>query len=129
MVKSYLYRRGDGNEGNFPRAIIDLEDNESPFAALRALVINDYIAGKRVRRHIIRTIEIDGEADYGVQATVYEGPSGEQAFGAAYITAELEPVSETDIDACYYSLFRSPIRKALDAGALKIFRANNREFA
>ena len=76
MVKTYLYRRGDGNEGNFPRSIVDLDDNESPYAALRALVVNDYIAGKRVRRHIIRTIEIDGEADYGVLATVYEGPSG-----------------------------------------------------
>ncbi len=129
MVKTYLYRRGDGNEGNFPRAIIDLEENESPYAALRALVVNDYIAGKRVRRHIIRTIEIDGEADYGVLATVYEGPSGEQAFGAAYITAELEPVSEKDVDTCYHSLWRATLRKSLDRGAMAIFRANNREFA
>ena len=125
MTKDYLYRRGNGNEGNFVRAIIDLKDNESPYAALRALVVNDYIAGKRVRRHIIRTIEIDGGADYGVNATVYEGPDGETDFGCAYITAELWPLNEAEL--AYYvdsSLYRTTL-SGLDRGARKIFREHN----
>lgn len=123
--KFFLYRRGNGNEGNYQRAIVQLRPTESPYAALRALVVNDYIAGKRARRHIIRTIEIDGEADYGVQATVYEGPSGETKFGAAYITAALEPIDNPD----EYSVQCSTLRDSLDRGAMRIFKKHNRGFA
>jgi hypothetical protein len=96
-MKTYLFRAGDGNEGNFPCHTVNLADTECPFAALRALVLSMYNEGP-TRQHIADTITTDGEAEYGVLATVYEGPNGEQAFGAAWITAELEPVDE-DPDA------------------------------
>lgn len=47
----YLYRRGNGNEGNFARLVVEITDNENPYSALKALVANDYIAGTRTRRH------------------------------------------------------------------------------
>jgi hypothetical protein len=126
MTQRYIYRRGDGNEGNFARFIVELKDNDSPYAALRALVINDYIAGRRTRRHIARTIEVDGESEYGLHACVYDGPDGETVFGAAYVTAELEPAHKSiwtedleDQRKVY------PIRAVLDRGALALFRKHN----
>lgn len=98
----YLYRRGNGNEGNFARSVVEITEGENPFAALRALVLNDYIAGTKTRRHIAANVEIDGEAEYGIHATVYEGPAGETDFGAAWLTAELEPISPADFEDCYY---------------------------
>jgi hypothetical protein len=109
----YLYRRGDGNEGNYPRGMIELKPGECPFAALRALVVNDYIPGRRVRLYIMRNIETDGEPEYGILATVYEGPEGEQAFGAAWLTAELEPLAPEDV--LHYEGQRFTVRSLRDS--------------
>lgn len=86
-----LYRLGDGNEGNYPCFNVILEHGQSPYAAIAALVANRYIAGSSTRRYIVKNTDVDGDAEYGILATVYEGPKGEQAFGAAWITAELLP--------------------------------------
>lgn len=126
MQKSvFLYRRGDGNDGNFPRALIELKATDNPYAALAALVANDYIAGRRVRRHIVRSIEVDGETDHGIHAVVYEGPEGEQAFGAAWLTAELQPISATDLE--HESETPRPLRAMLDSGALRLYRREARK--
>lgn len=116
-MRTYLFRRGDGNEGNFPRYVVDLADDQCPYSALRALVANEFIAGGRMRRFVLTNIETDGESEYGLRATVYEGPEGEQAFGAAWITAELETL--TDAEALHYSgrLSRYTLRDALDSAA------------
>jgi hypothetical protein len=122
--KTYLYRRGDGNEGNFPRFLVTLGEGDNPFAAMAALVANDYIAGKRVRRHIIRTLEVDGEADYGIHALCYDGPDGERAFDAAWLTAELQPLSDKDLE--YYRDTTMPeytLRQVLDRPAMRQYRA------
>mgnify|MGYP000957781055 CR=1 FL=1 len=123
----YLYRRGNGNEGNFARLVVEITDNENPYSALKALVANDYIAGTRTRRHIAANIEVDGEAEFGVHAVVYEGPEGEQAFGAAWLTAELQPISAGDFRDCYYNLGAEnekpwTLRGILDRGAKQIYR-------
>lgn len=123
-MQTYLYRSGDGNEGNYPRALVSLGDKESPYAAIRALVVNMYIPGCRTRRHIMRNIETDGDADYGINAVVYEGPDGETAFDSAWITAELEPASREDI-AHYVAqglTHYANLRDALDRGAWAYFR-------
>jgi hypothetical protein len=99
-MSKYLFRKGDGNDGNFPVCVVVLGERDCPYAALKALVANEYIAGRPVRRHIIRSIEVDGEAEYGVHAVVHEGPRGEQAFGAAWLTAELQPTDD-DIEDDY----------------------------
>lgn len=97
-MTTYLYRRGNGNDGNFPRYIVELSNADCPYAFLSAAVANDYIAGKRVRRHIVRNIVVDGEPEFGLNAVVYEGPEGETDFGAAWLTAALEPLTEADRD-------------------------------
>ena len=112
----WTYKRGDGNEGNFFRANVELTAADCPYAALRALVPNDYIAGRRMRRHIIRTIEIDGEPEFGVLAMVYDGPDGEMAYDAAFITAELAPDGGYDGPAY-------PLRELLDPAAWRQYRA------
>lgn len=127
-MKPFLYRRGDGNNGNFPRALVELEDGECPFAALRALVVNDYIPGRSVRRYITNNLSVDGEAEHGVHAEVYSGPKGEDAWGAAWLTAELQPLSPED--AAHYrdsTLHRTTLRAALDRGALALYRKHAAE--
>lgn len=121
-MTSYLYSRGNGNDGDYPRMIVDIDDTQNPYAALRALLANDYIAGRRVRRHIVARTMIDGEPEYTLYATVFEGPDGEQDMGAAWLTAEMSPVSEDAIASCYYSKPRMKLRDALDSGAWKLYR-------
>lgn len=96
-MTTYLYRRGDGNDGNFPRHTVRLTESDCPFAVLRALVLNEFNLGP-TRDHIASALCVEGEAGFGLQAWVHEGPEGEQAFGAAWLTAELEPVDD-DPDA------------------------------
>jgi len=116
---TWLYRRGDGNEGNYPRFNVILEHGQSPYAAIAAIVANRYIAGSRTRRYIVKNTEIDGEAEFGILATVYDGPKGEQAFGAAWITAELSP--DADDKLREYRLV-----DMLDQSALRQFNTLNR---
>ena len=85
-MKTYLYRRGDGNDGNYPRFRVKLAETDCPDKALIALVASDYIPGSRTRKHILRNLQ----AEDG-QAWAYEGPKGEQVFGQSWLTAELQP--------------------------------------
>lgn len=120
-MRTYLYRRGDGNDGNHARMVVDLADGDCPFAALRALVINDYISGRYRRRFIARNLEIDGEAE-NVLGIVYIGPCGDTAYGAAWLTASLDLLDEADAE--YYredaGLYRGGIKTVLDRGARAI---------
>ncbi|MER9680803.1 hypothetical protein NKJ23_15925 [Mesorhizobium sp. M0184] len=133
----FLYRRGNGNEGNYPFAVIQLREKDNPYDALAALVENDFTAGRKTRRFVRNNVEIDGEAEFGIHATVYEGPEGETEFDAAWLTAELQPLDEKD--AAYhcenglgyrkdYYDFDTPRRphkltELLDASALRHYRA------
>jgi isochorismate hydrolase len=67
----YRYKSGDGNEGNYTRFCVSLTEKDCAYTAVKALLANDYIAGKRVRRHIIANTDISGESAYTVYATVY----------------------------------------------------------
>lgn len=117
----YLYRRGDGNEGNFPRFCVNIADDQCPFAALAALVANERIPGSRTRRHIMREIQTEGEREHGINAWVYEGPDGEEVFGAAWLTAELEPYTEEEYARSPF-LFAQPLRDVLDSAAWRYYR-------
>lgn len=121
----YLYRRGDGNDGNFPRFIVNIGDSEDAFTALKALVSNDYIVRTRTRRHILANIEVDGETEYGLNASVSEGPEGETAFGAAWLTAALEPISAEDLT--FYkdrATSEYTLRQVLDRSAMRFYKTN-----
>lgn len=120
----FLYRRGNGNEGNFPRALVEISADDCAFSVLRALVVNDYIPGSGTRRHILRELQTEGETEYGISATVYEGPKGETDFGAAWLTAELEPVENPEPGRYGGSYFEGPKpwRDLCDRAALADYR-------
>lgn len=120
--KWFLYRQGDGNEGNFPRYYVRVTADVCPYRYLAACVANRYIAGSKTRRYIVKNTETDGESEYGILATVYEGPEGEQAFGAAWITAEFEPAEFHDIGrSVNMPVFERP-RDHLDRAALRMLK-------
>ena len=122
-TNTFLFRVGDGNDGCFPVSLVTLQPDDSPYKALAALVVNRYIDGHATRAYVAANIETDGERDYGINAMVYEGPNGEQAFGAAWICAELQPLSDADVE---YRASRhgepEDIRDMLDASALLILQ-------
>ena len=123
---TFLYRRGNGNDGNYARGLVSLSDDQSPFVALKFLVANDYIPRSGTRRHILRNIETEGEPDYGILATVYGDKDGCRAFDAAWLTAELQPLTEKDIE--YYgnqNMKVRTLRDSLDAAAWRGFREEN----
>lgn len=117
----YLFRRGNGNEGNFPRAMLNISEGECPFSALHALCANERISGSRTRRHIMKEMQVDGEPEYGILGHVYEGPDGETDFGAAWLTAELEPYTPEEY-ACSSYLHAQSLREALDSAAFRFYR-------
>jgi len=122
----YLYRRGNGNEGNYKRFVVFIADSECPWSALKALVINDYIAGSATRRHIIKNISCDGEREYGLSADVYADRDGDTEFGACWLTAALEPLDESD---AYYETGDlaqiKTLRQCLDAAAWRYYKAQS----
>jgi hypothetical protein len=121
----FLYRRGDGNDGNFPRSVVELSEGDSSFAALQALVVNDYVSGGSRRRWIAANLEIDGEPD-NPQACISYGPRGACAINeGAWLTAELQQLESQDyesprqvVSGIYVEII--PIREALDKGARQI---------
>ena len=115
----FCYRQGDGNEGNYPQYMVRVSANVNAWRYLAACVANRYISGSRTRAHIVREIQTDGEFEYGIIAWVYEGPKGETAFDAAWITAEFEPASPAD----YSSLpqFKNPADH-LDRSAMRMLK-------
>lgn len=120
-MRTYLYRQGDGNEGNYARFYVTLADNDSPWAAIRALMVNHYIPNTKTRSHVMRASIADGEEDYGILGTVCEGPKGEQAFGAAWLTAELEPAADADVARSPRQHYAT-LRDAIDAHAFRFYR-------
>lgn len=122
---AYWYRRGDGNEGNFKRELVYLEAGDSAAKALRALVVNEWKPGASRRRWIAKNfvVDWDGDQETAPQGIIYEGPRGETVFGAAWLTAELEP-AEIDADGSDDNGRRpAPIRSVLDKGARAILGA------
>lgn len=121
-MPTFLFRTGDGNDGDFPRYIVTLSDRDDPYTALAALLANEYIAGHRVRRFVMANLDIDGDPEYGLYGAVFEGPEGETAFGAAWETCQLQPLSGEDLD--YYrdsGLQEYRLREVLDDAAYRFY--------
>ena len=120
-MRYYEYWLGNGNDGCYPYAIIELEDGEDPFAAIKAFVVNRYIVGSKTRKYISKNIEVDGEEDCTVYATVYEGPHGETEFGAAWLCAEMRHIPEDELSG-YVGYVRWTLSETLDRGAMMIYK-------
>ena len=121
----YLFRRGNGNDGNFPRFFVKLTDDQCPYAALAALCVSERIPGSRTRRYIQREIETDGDREYGIRACISDGPNGETDFGATWLTAELEPYTAEEFERSP-GLFPQTLRDSLDRYARKFYRAQTK---
>jgi hypothetical protein len=119
----FLYRRGNGNDGNFKRFVVNIAESECPYSALKALVVNDYIPGSATRRHIIRCIFVDGDTEFGINAEVYEDRDGDTEFGASWLTAALEPLDESDAYHVSGDLAQiQTLRECLDMAAWRYYR-------
>ena len=121
MERFFLFRSGNGNDGNYPRFAVSIpcDSPRNLDAALKALVCNRYWPGK-TRAYVSRTFGVDGFSEDRASGVIYEGPHGETEFGAAWLTAELEPMPETEFRNCAWST--GQLCDLLDRGAKRIFR-------
>lgn len=112
----FLYRKGDGNDGNFPRYVVEIPDTICLASALHALVVNDYISGHHRRRWISKHLETyTDDREYGARAEIYQGPRGIMAYDSCWLTAELQPIVPKDCQVMELSA-------ALDKGARALLR-------
>lgn len=121
MAYRYTLHDIDGNElgvAMTAQQVADKVTDATSYSVDHSLVINTYRAGPE-RDHIAANIQTDGEPDYGVHAMVLEGPDGEQAFGAAWITAELQPTDD-DPDA-------DTLADVLDEAAMADYTQQNQD--
>ena len=120
-MATYLYRQGNGNEGNYPQFFVTLADDVNPWHAIHALMVNRYIPNTKTRSHVMRNAHTEGEEQHGILGTVYEGPRGEQAFDSAWLTAELEPATDDDVQRSSLQHYAS-LQDAIDVHAMRFYR-------
>jgi hypothetical protein len=54
-------------------------------------------------------VDVDGERDYTISATIYEGPDGETEFGAAWLIVEVFPADPDDLAAWQADPYKAPL--------------------
>ena len=109
---------GNGNDGvsQFDPAYLVYTDD--PYTLARAAQMAEW----KDRRWAKENTDVDGEADCGVNATVYEGPNGETQFGAAERIVSVFPVTDVDrygcprYDSMYTGLFDVEVMKLVQEG-------------
>ena len=87
----YGVSSGNGNDGvshTFPDYYVRTSD---PWRLAELACVTSFKAGKS-REWAKENVEVDGEPDYTLSATIYEGPDGETEFGAAWLIYEVFPV-------------------------------------
>lgn len=117
-MQTYEFRQGNGNDGNYFETLVELAEDQCPYAALKALVVNLFSIGTKTRAYVSKLASVEGEADYGLYVTILEGTKAETEFGAAWFTAELRPVE----DAAVYNATAYPLKDLLDRGAWQVFK-------
>lgn len=96
----YAVSRGNGNDGVshiFPDYFVY---TAHPFDLAEHDCIQQW--KPKWREWAAEAVEVDGEADYTIRATIYEGPNGETQFGAAELIVEVFPVDQPDDDRPTY---------------------------
>lgn len=124
---NYELRIGNGNDGNYFNSIIAMDENDSPFAFMDVVIANIFVPGHRARSHAYKHTMVDGEADYTIYATLSEGYRGETNMGAAYRTASLRKMEESELGEYSDHDFSTP-KEHLDKYAMirykKIMKGN-----
>jgi len=93
-MAQFLLRMGNGNDGNWPSARIEMGKDDCPYSFMECVIPNGFIPSHRARSYAWQNVYTDGEADHGLYATLSENYNGATEMGAAYKTAELRPLAE-----------------------------------
>jgi hypothetical protein len=122
--KWYAVSSGNGNDGvshMFPDYYVKTSE---PWNLARAAMIASWVD----RQWAAENCEVDGEEDYTITATVYEGPEGETQFGAAEMIIEVFPVSEEELpdqtDPWHKPMYDS-LDAALDSASVALARKDS----
>jgi hypothetical protein len=98
MKRWYGVSYGNGNDGvsqSYPSFLVQ---TDMPWTLARAAMISQW----KDKVWASENVDIDGDEDYTIYATIYEGPDGETEFGAAYMIAEIFPVNVTEHNCPQY---------------------------
>lgn len=93
--KWYGVSLGDGNNGvshTHPDYFVKTAD---PWVLARAAMLA--AVSPKLVAWADEAMDLDGDAEYGITVTLYEGPKGETEFGAAWLICEVFPVSDDDM--------------------------------
>ena len=119
--REFVLFTGDGNQGEMPRDIIVMDENDCPYAFMDVIIANGFIPGHKARSHAYQNTVVDGEEEYSIHSTLYEGYRKETEMGAAYKTARIEPKPEND---WYDDLHKHTIAEYLDRYAYSRYQKN-----
>lgn len=115
----YAVSTGNGNDGvshMFPDYYVKTND---PWLLAHAAMISEW----NDRWWAAENVEVDGGAEYNIQAVIYEGPEGETQFGAAEMLLDVFPVSDDelpDISDPWHKPMYESIEDAIDSTTLEI---------
>lgn len=87
---------GNGNDGvshHYPDYYVRTAD---PYRLAELAMVDRFKAGEGMV-WARGAVDVDGERDYTISATIYEGPEGETEFGAAWLIIEVFPVDLDDV--------------------------------
>lgn len=119
--REFVLYTGNGNDGEMPRDIITFDDEyeDCVWAFMDVIIANGFIPGHKARSHAYQNTVVDGEEEYSIHATLYEGYRKETEMGAAYKTARLEPKPDND---WYDDLNKYSVAEYLDRYTYKRYR-------
>lgn len=113
--KWYGVSSGNGNDGVsqlFPDYLVRTAD---PYRLAELAMVDQFKRGKGMR-WAKGHVDVYGEADYTISATILEGPDGETEFGAAWLIIEVFPVDPDEHDSPTYE----SLQQAFSAEAMEL---------
>jgi len=96
MKRWYGVSYGNGNDGvsqSYPNFLVY---TDMPYTLARAAIVSQW----KDKVWANNNVDIDGEEDYTIYATIYEGSNGETEFGAAYMIAEIFQIADPNEYNC-----------------------------
>lgn len=121
--RSFVFFYGNGNDGEQATAIIEMGENDCPFAFMEVAIPSMFPAGGRARHYAYASVYVDGEEEFSIYATLHENYNGDTEMGAAFKTARLEPLKEGE----YGHFSKWEIRQWLDRGTMMMYRKKLRK--
>ena len=120
--REFVLFTGNGNEGEWPRDIIAMDEDDCPYAFMSVVIANMFIPGHKARSHAYKNTVVDGEEEFSIYSTLHEGYRRETEMGAAYKTARLEPKTND----WYDDLNKHSIAEYLDSFTYSRYQRNKK---